>query len=144
MSSSSSGMSRCTRMPRFILAGSKAQLEMPMKATCTNSQHGYHVVHFQDKHSLQFTNMTNIQHGPLPWQKSNMLTLNKHPTSFTFMINIQQGSLSWQTSNNVHFHYKIQHGSFLWQTFNMVHFHDNTAYGSLSFTIIFIANETYL
>ena len=32
-SSDSSGMPRCTRIPRFILAGSRDQFEMPMKET---------------------------------------------------------------------------------------------------------------
>lgn len=36
-SSSMSGTPRCTRIPRFILAGSSAQLEIPMKATFFHS-----------------------------------------------------------------------------------------------------------
>ena len=138
MSSCSSGTSRCTRMPRFILAGSKAQLEMPMKATCI-IQNTLFILLWEIIVSITHTD---IQHGSLSWQIFNMVhSLDKHPngslywqssTSMVhFLTNIQYGSLYWQktwftfwqTSNMVHFIDK-KHGSLSWQTSNMVHFID--------------------
>ena len=116
MSSSSSGTSRCTRMPRFILAGSKAQLEMPMKATCI-----IHNIVFILLWEIRVSITQTSSNGTFSWQTPTWSTFLTTPTWSTFFTN----------SSTVHFLHKLQHGPLssqtpTWSTFftnsNMVHF----------------------